>query len=135
MPKWTYQLTVYNQLDRTLHLDNNNIAWGKKDGCTGNFPADIKAGETGKFFVYSSAGTSTGIEFYLTLSDTAPSGGTKYGTMSVSVDIPYWKHANTSSCETTGLLAATGFQKIPDGNHDFSTSVTVSRSLSGGAAG
>ncbi|WP_087064306.1 hypothetical protein [Intestinibacillus massiliensis] len=129
MPKWTYQLTVFNQLDRTLHLDNANIAWGGKDSGSDNFPDDIEPGKTAKYFVHSPAGTATGIEFYLTFSDTPPSGSTRYGTLRVSVDMPYWKHKNTSSCDTTGLLQATGFQKIPDGNHDFSTSVTISRSL------
>ena len=52
-----------------------------------------------------------------------------YGTFSFSVDVPYWKHENKSSFECTGILTQSGFQKIPDGNHDFSTVVTISTSL------
>ena len=41
MPKWTYYLTVYNQLDRPFKVETKNIAWGRTEGedvCPGNFP-------------------------------------------------------------------------------------------------
>ncbi len=129
MPRWTYHLQVYNHLDRTLKLDNCNIPWGEKDGGGDNFPSSIAAGQSGYYHVYSAAGKPSGIEFYLNFSDEVPEGGSQYGTVKIAVDMPYWKHANTSSCTTTGLIKATGFEKVPDGNHDFSTSVTFSRSL------
>lgn len=53
-----------------------------------------------------------------------------YGTVQVNVDMPYWKTKNTSSCKRDGNLRVDGFQEVPDGAHDFSTSVIVSRSVS-----
>ena len=31
MPKWTYYLTVVNELDRPLELISENLAWGRKE--------------------------------------------------------------------------------------------------------
>lgn len=84
MPKWTYYLTIYNQLDRPLKLSAENIAWGKKESSKdypGNFPSQIDPGTSGKFYVYSPAARSYGIEFYLTFNDIAPAGQNMYGTM------------------------------------------------------
>lgn len=133
MPKWTYYLTVYNQLDRPFKLQTENIAWGRTEGedvCPENFPRIIEPEKSGKYFVYAPAGTSTGIEFYLIFNDVAPAGKSMYGTVQVNVDMPYWKTKNTSSCKRDGNLRVDGFQEVPDGAHDFSTSVIVSRSVS-----
>lgn len=125
MPKWTYHLTVINELKCPLKLLEPNIAWGRKEKFDGNFPDVIQPGTFGKYYVYSPAGTSTGIEFYLSFQDKAPAGEHSLGTVQVKVDMPYWKHKNTSSCETTGMLEQSGFQEVPDGGHDFSTTVTI----------
>lgn len=130
MPKWTYYLTVYNQLDRPLKLKTTNIAWGDKESTSDNFPDTLEPGKSGDYFVYSTAGRSYGIEFYLTFNDVAPAGEIMYGTIQINVDMPYWKTANTSSCNTSGIIKVTGFQKVPDGAHDFATSITVFRSIS-----
>ena len=119
-------------MDRPLKLESKNIAWGKEEGKKSypdNFPTQIEPGKSGIFYVYSPAARSYGIEFYLNFHDVAPEDKFIYGTVRISVDMPYWKHQNTSSCTVTGLLQKTGFQKVPDGAHDFSTSVTISKSL------
>lgn len=127
MPKWTYKILINNQLDRALELVSSSVPWGK---CEKEFPKIINAGEVGKFSVYSPAGTPSGIEFYFTMRDKVNKAGEpSYGSFSFSVDVPYWKHGNKSSFECTGILTQTGFQKIPDGNHDFSTMATISTSL------
>ena len=125
MPKWTYRLTVYNELDRTLELTDYSIAWGSEDT---KFEKKIEPGKTATYAVHAPAGTSTGIEFYLNFEDIPKKDQHRYGTIAVNVDIPYWKTKNTSSCKSTGIIAYTGFQQIPDGNHDFATSVTVFKS-------
>lgn len=125
MPKWTYYLTVVNELDRPLELISENLAWGRKERKEGNFPRIIAPGTNAEYRVYSPSGTSTGIEFYLTFRDKVPAGEHSYGTVQVSVDMPYWKHANTSSCHTTGTLGQNGFTQVPHGAHDFSTSFVV----------
>lgn len=127
MPKWTYKISINNQLDRPLELVTSSVPWGK---CEKAFPKIINPGAIGEFSVYSPAGVPSGIEFYFTMRDKVNvKGEPSYGSFSFSVDVPYWKHKNTSSFECTGILTQTGFQKIPDGNHDFSTAVTISTSL------
>lgn len=91
----------------------------------GNFPRIIAPGTNAEYRVYSPSGTSTGIEFYLTFRDKVPAGEHSYGTVQVSMDMPYWKHANTSSCYTTGTLGQNGFTQVPHGAYDFSTSFVV----------
>lgn len=127
MPKWTYSITIVNNMDRPLELISSSIAWGKKAKA---FPTEIAAGEHGEFSVYAKAGTSTGIEFYFTMGDKVEKkGDPHYGNFSFSVDMPYWKHANKSSFDCTGILTQSGFKKIPDGAHDFAITATVSTSL------
>ncbi len=127
MPKWKYKISINNQLDRELELVTASVPWGK---CEKAFPKIINTGEVGEFSVYSPAGVPSGIEFYFTMRDkVSKKGEPAYGSFSFSVDIPYWKHKNTSSFKCTGVLTKTGFQEIPDGNHDFSTVVTISTSL------
>ena len=41
MAKWTYYLTVVNELDRPLELISENLAWGRKERKEGNFPRII----------------------------------------------------------------------------------------------
>lgn len=126
MQKWTYYLTVVNELDRPLELISENLAWGRKEKDRDNFPRIINPGTSAEYRVFSPAGTSTGIEFYLSFRDKAPAGEHSYGTVKVEVDMPYWKHRNTSSCRTTGTLTQNGFTQVPNGVHDFSTSFVVS---------
>lgn len=127
MPKWTYKISIDNQLDRALELVTSSVPWGK---CERAFPKIINPGEIGEFSVYSPAGVPSGIEFYFTMRDKVNvKGEPSYGSFSFSVDVPYWKHKNKSSFKCTGILTQTGFQEIPDGNHDFSTAVTISTSL------
>lgn len=127
MPKWTYKILINNNLDRALELVTASVPWGK---CEKNFPKIIKAGEVGEFSVYSPAGVPSGIEFYFSMRDKVnKEGEPSYGSFSFSVDIPYWQHKNKSSFECYGILTQTGFQKIPDGNHDFSTMATINSSL------
>ncbi len=127
MPRWTYKITVVNNLDRALELVSSSIPWGKREK---DFPQTINAGEVGVFSVYSPAGTPSGIEFYFSMRDKVNvKGEAHYGSFSFSLDMPYWKHENKSSFECTGILTQNGFQKIPDGNHDFSTTVAISTSL------
>lgn len=125
MPKWEYSLTVINNTDRELDLVSFNIPWGHKD----NIPQSIAAGETGEFKAHAPAGTMTGLEFYFVMRDKAPDNQPHYGDFKVSVDIPYWKKANKSSIECHGILTQTGFEKIPDGAHDYAASTTISTSL------
>lgn len=128
MPKWTYSITIVNNTDRPLELISSSIPWGKKDG---DFPEEIAVGECGEFSVHAPAGTSTGIEMYFSMRDIVPQKGeASYGTVSFSLDMPYWKHKNTSKINCTGVLKLSGFQEIPDGAHDFSTTVQVFTSLS-----
>ena len=42
MPKWTYSITIVNNMDRPLELISSSIAWGKKAKA---FPTEIAAGE------------------------------------------------------------------------------------------
>lgn len=123
MPKWTYQLTIINHLDRALELVSSSIPWGRKQSA---FPGTIEAGGNGVFSVYAPAGTMTGIEFYFTMSDKCPQGEPSYGSFSVSVDMPYWKHANTGKITCTDLITQKGFEDVPDGAHDYATTATIS---------
>lgn len=125
MPKWEYRLTVINNTDRDLELVSFDIPWGRKD----NIPQSISAGGTGEFKAHAPAGTATGLEFYFTMRDKAPENQSHYGDFSVAVDIPYWKHANKGSIECHGILKQEGFEKTPDGAHDFATTTTISTSL------
>ena len=94
MPKWTYSITIVNNMDRPLELISSSIAWGKKAKA---FPTEIAAGEHGEFSVYAKAGTSTGIEFYFTMGDKVEKkGDPHYGNFSFSVDMPYWKQDRKS---------------------------------------
>lgn len=127
MPKWTYSITIVNNTDRALELISSSVPWGI---CAKAFPKEIASGAYGEFSVYSPAGTPSGIEFYFTMRDKVEKvGDPHYGTFAFSVDIPYWKHANKSSFDCTGIFSQTGFQKIPDGAHDFATTATVSTAL------
>lgn len=128
MPKWTYKLDIINATGRDLELVSSSIPWGGKEF---KFPKLIANGKSGEFSVYSSAGAPTGIEFYFTMRDKPvneeePS----YGTFSVSVDMPFWKHANKSSFKCTGILTQDGFTEVPDGAHDYFTTATISTKLS-----
>lgn len=126
MPKWTYSVTVHNALDRPLRLASRNIPYGKPD--PHNLPSQIEAGKSGTYQIISPAGVPVGIEFYLNFHDVAPADQPIYGTVQISVDMPYWKHANKSSCVTTGILQQNGFQEVGNGAHNFSTSVIISKS-------
>lgn len=124
MPKWEYKITVVNRLDRDLKLISKKIAWGHEV----TFPETITKGMIGDYEVHAPAGTMTGIEFYFTLQDVAPTAtDAQYGLIEVKVDMPYWKKKNTSSCTATGILEAANFSQVPDGAHDFSTTITVSK--------
>lgn len=128
MPRWTYSITIVNNTDRPLELISSSLPWGQKDG---GFPEEIAPGACGKFSVYAKAGTSTGIEMYFSMKDKVPSeGDASYGLISFSLDMPYWKHKNTSKLNCTGVLKSDGFSEVPDGAHDFSTTVQVFTSLS-----
>lgn len=124
MDLFNYNCQQYGQAAGT---DFFQYCLGKKAKA---FPTEIAAGEHGEFSVYAKAGTSTGIEFYFTMGDKVEKkGDPHYGNFSFSVDMPYWKHANKSSFDCTGILTQSGFKKIPDGAHDFAITATVSTSL------
>lgn len=125
MAKWQYKLLIKNTLDRDLKLDSMRIPYGKKDAVTARIPA----GGEGVCTIYSPAGVPTGIEFYATYSDVCKQGEASYGSFTVYVDIPYWKHKNTSTCDTNGIIKVDGFKKVPDGNHDFENSVIITTTL------
>ena len=72
MPKWTYSITIVNNMDRALELVSSSVPWGK---CGKGFPKEIAAGDTGEFNVYSSAGKSSGIEFYFSMRDKVEKAG------------------------------------------------------------
>lgn len=127
MAKWTYLLTIINDTDRTLELVSSSVPWGKRDG---KFPETISAGQHGDFKVYSPAGNPTGLEFYFTMRDKPNTEQeTRYGSFSVAVDVPYWKHNNTSSFTCNGILTQSGFKEIPNGAHDFATTATITTTL------
>ncbi|MCI8404679.1 MAG: hypothetical protein HFE49_07225 [Clostridia bacterium] len=127
MPSWTYSITIINNTDRTLELVSSSVPWGNKEK---DFPKTINAGATGEFSVYSPAGAPWGLEFYFTMRDKPNSSEEcNYGSFSFSVDMPYWKYENRSSLTCTGILTQSGFQKIPDGSHDFATTATISTTL------
>lgn len=124
MPKWTYSITIINNTDRELELVSSSVPWGYKEKA---FPRTIGVHEKGEFKVYSPAGAPYGLEFYFSLRDkpkTSEEG--MYGSISFSVDMPYWQHENHSDLICTGMLKQDGFQKVPDGNHDFATTATIS---------
>lgn len=125
MAQWVSQIMINNQSGRVLHLSDAKISLGEKEIDDGKFPSNIEPGETGIYEVYSPAGRPSGIEFYLSFYDIAPTGQAQYGTMDISVDIPFWKHANNGSCVTSGNLFTTGFGRIPNGVHNFDTTVIV----------
>lgn len=127
MAKWTYLLTIINDTDRTLELVSSSIPWGK---CDGKFPETIPAGGHGDFKVYSPAGKPTGLEFYFTMRDKPNTEQeSRYGSFSVSVDVPYWQHNNKSSFTCNGILTQSGFKEIPNGAHDFATTATITTTL------
>lgn len=127
MPRWTYSLTIINNTDHALELVSSSVPWGYKDK---PFPKTINAGESGDFCVYSPAGVAYGLEFYFSMRDKPQNPEDPfYGSFSFSVDMPYWKHANKSSLDCTGMLTQSGFQKVPDGAHDFATTATISSTL------
>lgn len=53
MQKWTYYLTVVNELDRPLELINENLAWGRKEKGRDNFPRIINPGTSAEYRVFS----------------------------------------------------------------------------------
>lgn len=123
MPSWTYSISIVNNTDRTLELVSSNIPWGKK---TQDFPQKIESKKTGEFSVYSPAANPTGIEFYFSLRDIVTNNDdTPYGLINFSLDMPYWKHGNSSALKCTGAFKQEGFEEIPDGAHDFATSATI----------
>ena len=123
MPSWTYSISIINNTDRTLELVSSSVPWGKKSK---EFPTKIEPKKSGEFSVYSPAGTPTGIEFYFSLKDVVTNeNDTPYGLINFSLDMPYWKHSNTSTLTCTGALKQEGFVKIPDGAHDFAACATV----------
>lgn len=123
MPKWTCSVTIVNETDGTLELISSELPWGKKDGI---FPERIGPGESGKFSVYTPNAISSGIEMSFTMRDVAPgSDRSSYGMITFSVDIPYWKHENSSSFKCTGSLRAEGFVPVSDGAHNYSTTVQI----------
>lgn len=124
MAKWTYMITIANRLDRDLEVISKSVPWGQIK----SFPDTISKEKTGCFEVDSGAGTMTGIEFYVTLQDKLPDNTcTHYGLLEIKVDIPYWKSKNTTSCVGTGLIYVDNFSSIPNGAHDYSTTVTISK--------
>lgn len=125
MPKWKYKLLIKNTLDRPLKLDSLRIPYGKKEDVSANIPAKSE----GICAVYSPAGKPVGLEFYATFSDVHKPNEDPYGSFTVYVDMPYWKHANKGTCTTTGIMKVDGFQKVPDGNHDFENSVIVTTTI------
>lgn len=125
MAKWQYKLLIKNTLDRDLKLDSLRIPYGKKDTVSAKIPAK---GE-GVCTIYSPSKKPYGLEFYATFSDVVPENRDPYGSFTVYVDIPYWQHKNTSTCDTTGILKVEGFRKVPNGNHDFENSVIVTTTI------
>ncbi len=132
MPSWTYSITIANDTDRALKLVSSSIPWGEKEN---EFPDTIDAGQTGTFKVISPAARPYGIEFYFSLRDVAPAGQKSYGLMNFYLDMPYWKHNNTNTIECTGLLKASGFVKVPDGAHDYSTTASITMLASSDSSG
>lgn len=122
MPSWTYTISIVNNSDRALELVSSSIPWGKT---VKDFPKKIEPKKSGEFSVYSPAAEPTGIEFYFSLRDVVPEGKDPYGIINFSLDMPYWKHSNSSALTCTGAFKQEGFVKIPDGAHDFATCATV----------
>jgi len=125
MPKWQYKLIIKNTLDRPLKLDSLYVPWGNKDTVSERIPAK---GE-GVCTIYSPPGVPYGLEFYATYSDVCQASENPYGSFTVHVDMPFWKHENQGTCDTNGILKVEGFKKVPDGYHDFENSVFVTTSL------
>lgn len=122
MPRWTYSIAIINETDRPLELVSSNVPWGK---CEHDFPTKIAPKKTGEFKVYSPAGAPWGLEFYFSMRDVPSGNEDGYGFCHFSVDMPYWKHKNTSHFACEGMLGSQGFMEVPDGAHDFSTTVHV----------
>lgn len=127
MPKWTYSIAIINDTDRPLELVSSNVPWGN---CEHEFSKIISPNRTGEFRVYSPAGAPYGLEFYFSMRSVPEDGEKSYGFCHFSVDMPYWKHKNTSHFACEGILASSGFIPVPDGAHDFATTVHIYTKLS-----
>lgn len=126
MPRWTYRIVINNNTDKPLELLSSDIPWGFPES---EFPKNIAPNDTGVYGVYSPAGVAYGIEFYITMRSMPEGGEKSYGSLTLSVDMPYWKHENQSSLTCTGILIEEGFKKVPDGAHDFAVSVDIITNL------
>ncbi|MDR1089430.1 MAG: hypothetical protein LBL23_09235 [Coriobacteriales bacterium] len=124
MPRWDFNLTVVNEMDRDLKLITESISWG--DFASHKYT--IAKGESTKYTLYSPGGAAYGYQFNLVFQDVLPKEGDKhYGTLTVDVDVPLTKD-NKSSIQTTGLLETSGWDgKLPAAGHDFSKTLSVSK--------
>lgn len=125
MARWTYSITLCNNLKRDLVLTNKLIPWGT----ISSFPERIKPGESGNFTVYSPSGASYGVEFSFQMRDVPEEGKPNHGTVDFYVDIPYWSYQNTNTLKTSGALMQTGFSPISYSGHDWSTTAIISSKL------
>lgn len=125
MGKWEVQLTVENATDRTLKLLENKIPWGKTSSA---FTETIAPGASAKYYVYSPAGNSSGIEFTLIFQDVAPAGSNAYGNVRIFLDIPVKGKTNTLTISKVGILNySANPDSIPSGAHDFFGMITISK--------
>jgi hypothetical protein len=122
MAEWHAKIKVTNRLNQALKVEAR-IPYGVKKT---NFPEKIAPNDSFLFDVYSPSGKSWGPEYYLTLTAI---GSPSYGTVKTGIDIPYWKHENSSYCTADGIIDVAGYKAVTDGAHNWENSLTLTETL------
>ncbi|ADO67829.1 hypothetical protein [Stigmatella aurantiaca] len=125
---WTFELNITNGTKRRIVLLSKKLSWGywNRDGVEGQTPiAVIEPNATVHALgVKAARGTWTGYEFSCSWKDDAPPGEKSYGTLDLSIDVPY-SGSNKSSCTATGGLRISGWDSLPASGHNFVRSIVI----------
>jgi hypothetical protein len=125
---WTFSLTITNGTDRDLVVSGSNLYWGYwyTDNNDGRGPITVPAGQTVQAVgVRAAEGTWTGYEFSCVWKDNVPKQEFSYGSIVLSVNVPF-DGSNTSSLYSTGLFQVGSWKPPTSSGHNFTCAITVS---------
>lgn len=123
MAQWDFKLTIVNNTDREIRLVDKQVFWGKYRAPSSE---DIPPSGSQTYHFYSPTGQANGYQFSMTLIDDPPAGQSRYGTLTLEVDVPLSKD-NKSSLSSTGILHFSGWDgTLPKRGHDFSRTIEIS---------
>ena len=126
---WVFKFFITNGTDRTLTPQDPSIPWGTwyRNAIDGLEPCEVEPGKTVEVLgIRAEPLSPTGYECSCTWVDIPPEGAKSYGSINLSIDVPFWSK-NKSELTATGAFEnhIFGWEDLPEDGHNFTRAITV----------